>query len=263
MKELEGRTAVVTGGGRGIGLACARLMASRGAAVALIEENEQSLQSAEASMRDEGFSVFAVRADIGIEAQVESAIDASAAEFGSIDILVNNAAIQPYGTVLSMEPSEWDKIIGVNLRGAYLASHFTLRHMLGAKRGSIVNISSVQALANQQRVAAYATSKAAMLALTRSLAVDFGPHGIRANTVCPGCIDAPMTRFAATTTAPGKEEDTIRKWGAAQPLGRVGRPEEVAEVVAFLASDRASFCSGAAFTVDGGLMATLGVALPE
>ena len=102
-----------------------------------------------------------------------------------------------------------------------------------------------------------------MLALTRSIAVDFGRDGIRANAVCPGCIDAPMTRFSAAQTAPGREEETIRQWGTAQPLGRVGKPEEVAEVVAFLASDRASFCSGAEFKVDGGLMATLGVTLPD
>src|ERR1700722_17602813 len=108
-----------------------------------------------------------------------------------------------------------------------------------------------------------ATSKGGMLALTRSIAVDFGIAGIRANAVCPGCIDAPMTRFAAAETAPGREEEIIREWGKAQPLGRVGQPEEVAEVVAFLASDRASFCSGGEFKVDGGLMARLGVVLPD
>ena len=263
MSELTGKGAVVTGGGRGIGLACARLIAHRGGSVALLGEDREVLEQTAATLRAEGLNVIAIAADVGIEDQVAVAMEQSAAFLGSIDILVNNAAIQPYGTVASMGSAEWDHVIGVNLRGTYLACHHALPHMLKLQSGSIINIASVQALANQTRVAAYATSKGGMLALTRSLAVDFGPSGIRANAVCPGCIDAPMTRFSAAKTAPGREEEILREWGKAQPLGRIGRPEEVAEVVAFLASERASFCTGAEFRVDGGLMASLGVALPE
>jgi NAD(P)-dependent dehydrogenase (short-subunit alcohol dehydrogenase family) len=203
-----------------------------------------------------------VIADIGAEEQVAAAIAESEKILGSIDILVNNAAIQPYGTVASMGSADWDSVIGVNLRGAYLVCHYTLPYMVKRGQGSIINMSSVQAIANQARVAAYATSKGGM-ALTRSIAIDFGRAGVRANAVCPGCIDAPMTHFSASETAPGREADMIKQWGESQPLGRVGRPEEVAEMVAFLASDRASFCSGAEYIVDGGLLASLGVALPE
>ena len=263
MSELTGKGAVVTGGGRGIGLACARLIAQRGGSVALLGEDREVLEQTAVTLRSEGLNVIAIAADVRIEDQVAAAMEQSAAFLGSIDILVNNAAIQPYGTVASMGSAEWDLVIGVNLRGTYLACHHALPHMLKLQSGSIINIASVQALANQSRVAAYATSKGGMLALTRSLAVDFGPSGIRANTVCPGCIDAPMTRFSAAKTAPGREEEILLEWGKAQPLGRIGQPEEVAEVVAFLASDRASFCTGAEFRVDGGLMARLGVALPE
>ncbi|WP_413989031.1 SDR family NAD(P)-dependent oxidoreductase [Labrys okinawensis] len=263
MMEFSGKGIVITGGGRGIGLACAHLMAERGGAVVLLGNNAETLQDAEADLRDRGYVATAIVADVSVEEEVASAMQQAAEVLGTIDALVNNAAVQPYGTVATMRPAEWDCVIGVNLRGAYLACHHALPHMLAQNRGSIVNIASVQALANQTRVAAYATSKAGMLALTRSLAVDFGGSGIRANAVCPGCIDAPMTRFSASETAPGCEEEIIRRWGKAQPLGRVGRPEEVAEVVAFLASDRASFCTGAEYKVDGGLMATLGVALPD
>ncbi|MDB5837005.1 MAG: Short-chain dehydrogenase [Caballeronia sp.] len=263
VSELTGKGAVVTGGGRGIGLACARLIAERGGSVALLGEDPEVLEQAVTTLRAEGLNVTAIVADVGMEDDVAIAMEQAAAFLGSIDILINNAAIQPYGTVASMKSAEWDNVIRVNLRGTYLACHYALPYMLKEQRGSIINIASVQALANQTRVAAYATSKAGMLALTRSLAVDFGPSGIRANAVCPGCIDAPMTRFAAAQTAPGREEEILREWGKAQPLGRIGRPEEVAEVVAFLASDRASFCTGAEFKVDGGLMASLGVTLPE
>ena len=183
---------------------------------------------------------------------------------GSLSILVCNAAVQPYGTVESTDYSTWDRVIGTNLRGAYLAAHFAVPRMRDAGGGSIVLVASVQGSATQERVAAYTASKGGMLALTRAMAIDHARDGIRVNSVSPGCIDAPMTHHSARLNAAPDEVDAlIESWGRMQPLGRVGRPSEVAEVIGFLASDRASFCTGSDFRVDGGILAKLGVVLPE
>ena len=210
MSESAGKGAVITGAGRGIGLACARLMAQRGGSVILLGHDRELLQGADETFRTEKLNAAAIVADISVEAEVADAIKRAREILGSIDVMVNNAAVQPYGTVASKEPAAWDHVIGLNLRWTYPACHHALPHMVKAGRGSIVNISSVQALANQARVAAYATSKGGILAFARSIAVDFGFAGIRANAVCPGCIDAPMTRFSATETAPGREDEIIR-----------------------------------------------------
>jgi NAD(P)-dependent dehydrogenase (short-subunit alcohol dehydrogenase family) len=263
VSEFDGKGVIVTGGGRGIGLACARLIAQRGGAVAIIGNDVEMLKQARSTLLDDGLDVTIIEADVSKDAQVAGAVAEAEKALGGIDVVINNAAIQPYGTVVTTPPDLWDSVLDVNLRGAYLIAHYALPGMVKRGGGALVNVSSVQGLANQSRVAAYATSKGGLQALTRTIAIDFGRKGIRANTVCPGCIDAPMTWFSARETAPGNEKEMVDQWGQSQPMGRVGRVEEVAEVVAFLASERASFCTGAEFKVDGGLMASLGVALPD
>jgi NAD(P)-dependent dehydrogenase (short-subunit alcohol dehydrogenase family) len=261
MTEFAGKTAIITGGATGIGFAAARLMAARGARVGILGHEAAAVAEACASL---GAAAFPLVADVADPAALEAAFARFDDSGMTLTTLVCSAGIQPYGTAETMPVAVWDQVINVNLRGAFLAGKHAVPRMRAGGGGSIVMVSSVQASATQNNVTAYSTSKGGMLALTRAMAVDHALDGIRVNTVSPGCIDAPMTRFAASQNAePGAEQALIDTWGRAQPLGRVGRPEEVAEVIAFLASDRASFCTAAEFRVDGGLLAKLGVVLPD
>ena len=179
-------------------------------------------------------------------------------------MLVNSAGVQRYGTVADTEESVWDEVLGVNLKGIYLASRYAIPEMRERGGGTIVNVSSVQAIASQRGVAAYTASKGGINALTRAMALDHAHENIRVNAVCPGSVDTPMLRWAADLFK-GEDtvEATVEDWGRMHPLGRVARPEEVAEVICFLASPKASFVTGADYNVDGGLLAALGVTLPE
>ncbi|WP_245622404.1 SDR family NAD(P)-dependent oxidoreductase [Devosia epidermidihirudinis] len=262
--ELGGKTAIVTGGASGIGFATARLLAERGALVGILGHDRGAVEHAVTELDGVGRGAIGLVADVADEAAMAAAFEDFERQAGALSVLVCNAGIQPYGTVEGTEPSVWDSVLSVNLRGAYLASHHAVPRMRKAGGGSIVLVASVQGHATQQRVAAYTASKGGLLALSRAMAIDHAEDGIRVNSVSPGCIDAPMTHFSAQmNAAPDKVDALISSWGQMQPLGRVGQPSEVAEVIAFLASDRASFCTGSDFKVDGGLLAKLGVALPD
>jgi NAD(P)-dependent dehydrogenase (short-subunit alcohol dehydrogenase family) len=264
MNDYSRKSAIITGGATGIGFASARMMAERGAQVCILGHDAGQVAEACALLSASGFSAFPLVADVGNPVQIAAAFT----QFDSLGLtlttLVCSAGIQPYGTVETMPVEDWDQVIDVNLRGAFLAGKHAVPRMRAGGGGAIVHVSSVQGTATQNNVAAYSTSKGGLLALTRAMAIDHAADNVRVNAVSPGCIDAPMTRFAADQTAsPGGEQALIDTWGMAQPLGRIGRPEEVAEVIAFLASDRASFCTGTEFRVDGGLLAKLGIVLPD
>lgn len=262
--DLQNKVAIVTGGATGIGFATVQLLASRGAAVVIFAHQQQQLDVALEALSDVEPRVRGIVADVSDEASMKNAFESFDRWHDDLSILICNAAIQPYGTVEQMAPALWDEVMSVNLRGIYLTTHLALPRMRESGGGAIVNVASVQGHATQQRVAAYSTTKGAIIALTRAIAVDHAADGIRCNSVSPGCIDAPMTRYAASQNAAPDEQDAlIASWGKMQPLGRVGQPEEVAQMIAFLASDKASFCTGADFVVDGGLLAKLGVALPD
>lgn len=264
MTEFSGKVAIVTGGGTGIGLATARCLAEGGAAVVLCGNEEAPLATAVDALAAEGRQVAHRVADIGRMADCRAVVELAKTRFGGLDILVNAAAILSSGTVETMAEESWDRVIGVNLGGVYRMAHLAVPEMRRRGGGAIVNVASVQGLACQTRVAAYAASKGGVLALTRAMALDHAADNIRVNAVCPGSIDTPMLRGAAEENkGEGTVEETIESWGAMHPIGRVGRPEEVAELIVFLAGPRAGFCTGGEYKVDGGLLAKIGVVLPE
>lgn len=258
-REFAGKAALVTGGSSGLGRAVVERLAGAGAAVTFYADDPAQVAATSEELRAAGLEVTGVIADVRDHDQVRALV----AAVGPLDVLVCSAGIQRYGTVEQTGEDLWDEVLDVNLKGVYLACHAALPQ-LRERRGAIVTIASVQAFATQTGVAAYAAAKGGMVALTRAIAVDHAAEGIRANVVCPASVDTPMLRWAADRFAGGRDpDDLVREWGRSHPVGRVARPEEVAEVVAFLASDRASFVTGAEYRVDGGLLATLPVALPE
>jgi NAD(P)-dependent dehydrogenase (short-subunit alcohol dehydrogenase family) len=264
MSEFSGSIAIVTGGALGIGRAAAQRLAQDDASVVICSDQQDQVEQAIDELRSEGLEVRGLRADVTSSADMERLVAFTADAYGGVDILVNSAGVQRYGTVVQTEEEVWDEVLDVNLKGIYLASKHAIPQMRERGGGAIVNLSSVQAFASQKGVAAYTASKGAINALTRAMALDHAQENIRVNAVCPASVQTPMLRWSAELFKGSKSVDeTLEEWGRMHPLGRVARPEEVAEVICFLASDRASFVTGGDYKVDGGMLAALGVRLPE
>ncbi|MBV6658263.1 MAG: SDR family oxidoreductase [Devosiaceae bacterium] len=256
-QEFAGKTALVTGSS-GIGLGAALRLARGGAKVFLCGIDEAHNARATDEIGD--LDVTVTRVDVSDEASVRGWVLKIGQARGSIDVLVNAAAIQTYGTIVTTDSAHWDKVMAVNLRSCYLTSHHAYPFMK-ERGGAIVHVSSVQGHANQTNVLAYATTKGAVHAMTRAMAVDCAKDKVRVNSISPGSVRTPLLEFAAReVVGPGNDiERAIAQFGAAHPIGRVGTVDETSELIAFLCSDRSGFCTGGDYLVDGGLLAHLGV----
>ncbi len=256
MAEFDGKVALITGT-TGIARATALRLAGAGARVVACGIDAAANEALAAELP----GCLALKADVSAPVEVEAAVTAAARSFGGLDIIVNAAAMHPYGTVEETDPATWARCMAVNIGGIYLTAHYGVREMRRRGGGAIVNLASVQGHACQQGVAAYVATKGAIHALTRAMALDHAADGIRVNSVSPGSVRTPMLALAARRFD-GEDADVeaaFRRFGAAHPLGRIAEAEEVAEMIAFLAGPRAGFCTGGDYLVDGGLLAGIGV----
>jgi NAD(P)-dependent dehydrogenase (short-subunit alcohol dehydrogenase family) len=255
VNRFQGKVALISGGASGLGLAVARQMSAEGARLVLVDWDASSLDAAADTIRKSGGTVRCVSGDVSDAATATAAVDLARSAYGRLDVLINNAGIDPLKarSVIETEISDWERVLAVNVTSAYLVSRAAIPLMREGGGGSIVNTASIAGLKPAGDEAAYSVSKAAMVSLTGTLALDFAADGIRANCVCPGFMEQVMTDRRRDLT---EEQQAARAAGASArvPLGRQGTYEEVAKAVLFLAGPDASYVTGAALVVDGGLL---------
>lgn len=243
---LAGRTAVVTGASGGLGRAIASELAQAGMRIALLDYDERGAASVAAELAGTGADAIGIGCDVSAQASVTAAAGRVSATFGAPDLLVNNAAVLRPGALDTLALGDWNAMIAVNLTGYFLCAQTFGRAMLDAGKGAIVHVASIAAHHPQGGSGAYSVTKAGVAMLSRQLATEWGPRGIRSNVVCPGLVRTPMSE--PFYTAPG----VLEKRTAVVPMRRIGAPADIADAVVFLASDRASYISGEEITVDGG-----------
>jgi len=250
---MAGKVAIITGAGSGIGRASALLFAREGAAIGVVDRDGAAADETTAMVEAAGGRALSLTADVANAEQVNAAADAVAKEFGGIHALYNNAGVDSKGSVAVAEEADWDRCFNVNVKGTYLMSQASLRHM--EKGSSIVNQGSVAGLVGVMNFAAYCAAKGAVVALTRSMAVDLASRGVRANVICPGTIYTPLMEPMLIARGEGDLELGLQRTLVKYPIGRLGDVEDIARVALFLASDEAAFMTGSVVAADGGMTA--------
>jgi|SRR5579862_9846642 len=248
------RVAIVTGGAHGIGQGIVSEFVRSGSAVVIVDIDNEGGRTLESSIRAAGGRALFVQTNVSVEDEIREAIDCTIRVFGRIDVLCSNAGVEHYRRAEQYTLDDWNTIINTNLCGAFLCAKHAHQH-LRESRGCIVFTASVQAFANEKHISAYVASKAGLLGLTRSMALDFASDGIRVNAVCPGAIQTGM--LGATVPDGTSVELAIESISQSIPLGRIGQPEDIAKAIHFLASPDASYITGATLVVDGGLLSKL------
>jgi NAD(P)-dependent dehydrogenase (short-subunit alcohol dehydrogenase family) len=246
---FESTTAIVTGGASGLGLAIAEALGVRGAKVAIFDIQADQIDVQVGRLRDNGATVNGYAVDVSDRAQVASAVDIVRADLGPVLILVNSAGIEQFGKFTEITDEFWDRLMAVNLRGPFICTQEVLPDMLAAKWGRIVNISSSSAQGGQSHMAAYVSSKAGLIGLTKSLALELGPKGITVNTIPPGMVVTPMLEKAIEE---GRFSASLEHFVGVTPVRRAGRPEDVANAAMFLIADESSYITGQVIGVNGG-----------
>ena len=251
--RLAGKVAAVTGAGSGIGRATAVLFAQEGAAVGVIDVNSAAAVETVEQIAANGGKALALTADIVQQAQVAAVFDQLVGEFGHVDVLYNNAGTNSSGSVLTSTEGDWDRCMAINVKGTFLCSQAAARLMVQAGRGSIINQGSVAALVGIANFASYCASKGAVVALTRSMSVDLAPLGVRVNAICPGTVYTTLMEPMLVARGGGDLQKGLAMTVSKYPIGRLGTPEEIAQVALFLAGDESSFVTGSVITADGGM----------
>jgi|SRR5579872_933805 len=255
-KRVEGKTAIITGGAGGIGRATALLFSGEGAAVSVVDLDEQAGGELVREISASGGRAMFERCDVTRDNDCRRVVEHTVEQFGAIHILFNNAGIIRRASILEVSEREWDAVMAVNVKSIFLMSRLVIPIMAKAGRGSIINTASGWGLAGGAKAAAYCASKGAVILLTKAMAIDHGAQNIRVNAICPGDTDTALLRNEAAQL--GEQEGRFLADSAKRPLGRLGRPEEIAQAALYLASDESSFVTGTTLVIDGGGLAGTG-----